>query len=149
MPDRPLPEHELAAMKAGQGIHYKAIPGTFRAVANPSNDWLIDREAQREKRSFSGVEGFSFQDSSLQESMGPLQNYSREHLIATDKPIVMTRRALYRASMNLSEGIDPPALKAASQRVRAASVLLDHDVKVEEWAGGALVDSLSKPVWTV
>ena len=30
--------------------------------------------------------------------MGPIQDYSREHLVATDKPIVMTRRALYNAA---------------------------------------------------
>jgi nitrite reductase/ring-hydroxylating ferredoxin subunit len=149
LPDRPVPEEELAAMKAGKGIHFKAIPGTFRPVANPENDWLIDREAQRNKKSYSGVEGFSIQDASLQESMGPIQDYSREHLIATDRPIAMARRALYRAAIGLAEGKEPPALSAASQRVRAASVLLKRTQKIEEWANEALVDSLARPVWTV
>jgi nitrite reductase/ring-hydroxylating ferredoxin subunit len=148
-PDRPLPEDELAAMQAGEGIHYKAIPGTFRAVANPTNDWLIDREAQRRRESFSGVAGFSIQDASLQESMGPLQDYSREHLIATDLPIVMARRSLYRAAMSLNDGVEPPGLSAASQRVRSASVLLERGVDAEAWAKEALVDGLEKEVWTV
>jgi hypothetical protein len=149
LPDRPVPEDELAAMKAGKGIHFKAIPGTFRPVANPENDWLVDREAQRNKKSYSGVEGFAIQDASLQESMGPIQDYAHEHLIASDRPIAMARRALYRAAVGLAEGREPPALSAESQRVRAASVLLERTEKIDEWASKALVDSLARPVWTV
>ena len=148
-PFGPLDAHELEAMRNGEGIHYKPIPGTHRPLANPENDWLVDRQAQREKRSFSGVAGFSIQDSSLQESMGPIQDYSREHLVGTDMPIVMARRALYRAAMELENGHEPPGLTAASQRIRAASVLLPHGVDIEAWARESLTDSLSKPVWTV
>ncbi|HEY5209134.1 MAG TPA: aromatic ring-hydroxylating dioxygenase subunit alpha [Stellaceae bacterium] len=149
LPDRPLPEDELAAMRDGQGIHFKAVPGTFYPLANPDNDWLIDRQAQKEKRSFSGVAGFSFQDSSLQESMGSLQDYAREHLVATDAPIAMARRVLYRAATDLAAGVEPPALRAATHRVRAASILLDRAVPIEDWARDALIDGLAKPVWTV
>jgi phthalate 4,5-dioxygenase oxygenase subunit len=149
LPDRPLPEEELAAMRAGQGIHVKYIPGTFQPLAHRGNDWLIDRQAQKDLKSFSGVEGFSIQDASLQESMGPLQNYAEEHLVATDKPIVMTRRALYKAAIALAEGADPPALSAACQRVRAAGVLLDREIRAQEWAREALSDSLSKPVYSL
>jgi phthalate 4,5-dioxygenase len=149
LPDRPLPEDELTAMKDGQGIHVKYLPGTFRPMANPTNDWMIDREAQRNKTSFSGVAGFSIQDASLQESMGPIQDYSREHLVATDKPIAMTRRSLYQAAVNLEAGIEPPALTGSSQRVRAAGVLLERNVKIQDWAEHALTDALSKPVHTV
>ena len=149
LPDRPLPEDELAAMREGLGIHFKPVPGTFYPLANPGNDWLIDRRAQKEKRSFSGVAGFALQDSSLQESMGPLQDYSREHLVGTDAPIAKTRRALYQAALDLEAGIDPPALRAATHRVRAASVLLDRSDRIEDWAQAALIDGLAKPVWTV
>jgi len=149
LPDRPLPDEELQAMKEGQGIHVKYIPGTFFPVANPRNDWLIDRRAQKENRSFSGVEGFSIQDASLQESMGPIQDYSREHLVATDKPIAMVRRMLVDAVRAVEKGEDPPAVDPAAQRVRAASVLLDKVVKGPEWAQSALSDSLSKPVYSV
>ncbi len=149
LPDRPLPQDELQAMKEGKGIHVKYLPGTFRPLANPGNDWLIDRRAQKDRQSFSGVEGFSIQDASLQESMGPIQNYSREHLVSTDKPITMARRMLVEAVRGMEKGIEPPALDAASQRVRAASVLLERAVKAPEWAQQALSDSLRKPVYTV
>ncbi|HWQ39374.1 MAG TPA: aromatic ring-hydroxylating dioxygenase subunit alpha [Burkholderiales bacterium] len=148
-PDKPLPPEELEAMKRGEGIHAKLIPGTFRPVANRNNDWLIDRQAQREGRLYSGVQGFGMQDSSLQESMGPIQDYEKEFLVPTDKAIVMTRRALYRAARDLEKGVEPPALSAKSQRVRAASILLNRKEKATEWAKAALQDSLSKPVYTV
>ncbi|HUK03760.1 MAG TPA: aromatic ring-hydroxylating dioxygenase subunit alpha [Burkholderiales bacterium] len=147
--DRPLPEEERQAMKEGRGIHVKYVPGTFVPLANKSNDWLIDREAQKNRDSFSGVDGFSIQDASLQESMGPIQDHSREHLIATDKAIVMARRMLERSARNLAQGIEPPALEARSQRVRAASVLLDRAVSAPEWAKKSLLDGLQQPVFTV
>ena len=149
LPDRPLPPDELQAMKEGKGIHVKYIPGTFRPLANPDNDWLIDRRAQKDRDSFSGVEGFSIQDASLQESMGPIQNYENEHLVSTDKPIAMARRMLTRAVRELEKGVEPPALDPAQQRVRAASVLLDRGVRAEEWAREALSDISRKPVYSV
>jgi phthalate 4,5-dioxygenase oxygenase subunit len=147
--DRPLPKEELDAMKEGKGIHVKYIPGTFQPLAHKGNDWLIDRQAQKDKTSFSGVAGFSIQDASLQESMGPIQDHSREHLVPTDKAIVMARRVLAAAARNLEQGIEPPALDPASQRVRAAAVLLDRSVKAPEWAKTELVDGLKQPVFTI
>jgi phthalate 4,5-dioxygenase len=147
--DRPLPQEELDAMKDGKGIHVKYVPGTFVPLANKGNDWLIDRRAQKNRESFSGVDGFSIQDASLQESMGPIQNHAGEHLIATDKAIVMARRMLERAARNLAQGIEPPALDAASQRVRAAAVLLDRSVQAQDWAKTALLDGLKQPVFTI
>jgi phenylpropionate dioxygenase-like ring-hydroxylating dioxygenase large terminal subunit len=148
-PDRPLPEDELQAMKEGKGIHVKYVPGTFIPVANPSNDWLIDRRSQKERRSFSGVEGFSIQDAALQESMGPLQDYSREFLVPTDRAIVRTRRVLHRAIRDVQEGRAPPGLSEGSQRVRAASVLLDRKMAAMQWASLSLIDALHKQVYTV
>ena len=147
--DRPLPKEELDAMKEGRGIHVKYVPGTFTPLAHKGNDWLIDREAQKNKESFSGVDGFSIQDASLQESMGPIQNHANEHLIPTDKAIVMARRMLERAARDLAQGLEPPALDPAAQRVRAASVLLDRKINAPEWAKTALLDGLKQPVFTL
>ena len=148
LPDRPIPAEELEAMRAGKGIHCVFEPGTFRPLANRGNDWLIDREAQRTRKSFSGVEGFSIQDASLQESMGPIQDYSRENLVHTDKAIAMARRMLHEATRNTgASGL--PAIAAAAQRVRAASVLLERSVKAPEWARESLLDGLRQPVYSV
>jgi nitrite reductase/ring-hydroxylating ferredoxin subunit len=149
LPDQPLSDSDRRDMEAGKGIHVEYIPGTFRPLANKDNDWLIDRRAQKEKRSFSGVAGFSIQDASLQESMGPIQDHSREYLMPTDRAIVLARRKLYESALRLQEGIDPPALDAATQHVRSASVVLNRSVDVKAWAEENLADGLSKQVFTL
>ncbi|HTD90755.1 MAG TPA: aromatic ring-hydroxylating dioxygenase subunit alpha, partial [Burkholderiales bacterium] len=129
--------------------HVEYEPGSFRPTANRDNDYLIDRVAQREKRAYSGVFGFSVQDASLQESMGAIQNHEAERLLPTDKGIVMARRMLHDAALGLAQGIEPPALDAARQRVRAAGVLLDRAVDPAQWASDHLADGLKQPVYSI
>lgn len=100
--------NELTTMKAGKGIHVEYEPGGWRPAANKGNDYLIDRVAQREKRAYSGVRGISVQDSSLQESMGPIQNHEAERLQPTDKGIGVARRMLHEAALGLQKGEEPP-----------------------------------------
>ena len=61
-PTRPLTDGEVAAMKDGKGIHVKYVPGTYRPLANKDNDYLMNREAQKAGRTFSGIEGIGMQD---------------------------------------------------------------------------------------
>ena len=125
-PQRALTAPELEAMEAGKGIHSKIIPGTFRPVANKDNDYLIDRVAQKERRTFCGVLGVAEQDAAVQESMGPVEDRSRENLVGTDNGIIMTRQRLLKAARAVQEGDVPPGLDAATQRVRAFSSVLPH-----------------------
>ncbi len=149
-PDKPLSEEERHQMEEGKGIHveYEA-PGSFRPKANKDNDYGMDRVAQQEKRAYSGIFGFSAQDYSLQESMGAIQDHEAEHLLPTDKAIVMARRMLHEAALGLAEGVEPPALDASAQRVRAAGVLLDRSADPVEWAKERLTDGLNQPVYTI
>jgi nitrite reductase/ring-hydroxylating ferredoxin subunit len=125
---RALSREEREAMAAGKGIHTPLLPGTFRPVANRDNDYLMDRRAQKEGRSFSGVDGFAMQDASVQESMGPIQDRTRENLVPTDQGIVMARRRLVAAAQALAQGTPPPGAAPEHQRVRSVSVLLEKDV---------------------
>lgn len=149
-PKQPLSAHEREAMEAGKGIHveYEA-PGSFVPKANASNDYLMDRTAQKEKRAYSGIFGFSAQDYSLQESMGPIQNHEAEQLLPTDKAIVMARRMLHEAALGLAQGVEPPALDAREQRVRPAGVLLPRDANPLEWAKAHLADGLDRPLYSL
>ncbi len=107
-PTRELTEQEVSAMKAGAGVHSKNIPGTYRPVANKDNDYLIDRERQKTGELFSGVEGIAIQDSSLQESMGPIVDRTKERLVATDAGIIKARQKLRRAAEALRDhGTEP------------------------------------------
>lgn len=154
-PDRPLSEEERRDLGMGKGVHCEYEPGTdvpggtWRPKANKDNDYLIDRQAQKERRSFSGVMGFAAQDASLQESMGAIQNHSIEKLLPSDRAIVMARRMLLEATEGLEQGREPTATASRSQSVRAAGVLLPKDQKPQEWARTHLVYGENTPVYSL
>jgi phthalate 4,5-dioxygenase oxygenase subunit len=131
-PGRPLTAEEREAMHSGSGIHVETIPGTFIPVANRGNDYLLDRRAQKEGRSFCGVMGVGDQDAAIQESMGPIQDRAREHPVATDQGIIMTRRKLLAAAQACERGEAMPGQDARSQAVRAFSAVLPRDVPLEQ-----------------
>ena len=137
-PLRDLTDGEVAAMNDGQGVHVKYVPGTFRPLQNKDNDYLMDRVAQREGQSFSGIEGFSMQDASVQESMGPIADRTQEHLVSTDNGIIMARQRLMKAAQALAKGILPAGREPAHQRVRSVSIILPPDVAFAEAAKEAL-----------
>jgi phenylpropionate dioxygenase-like ring-hydroxylating dioxygenase large terminal subunit len=148
-PKRALTEAELAAMKSGQGIHNKYVPGTFVPLANKRNDYLMDRAAQKAGQHYSGVEGIAMQDASLQESMGPIQDRTRENLCPTDRGIVMTRRMLLQAAEANRAGGRIPALDPAEQRVRSCAIELARDQHFKDHARHGLFAPLDSDPITV
>ena len=131
-PRRDLSAVELAAFEEGRGVHVPLIPGTFMPVANKGNDYLIDRAAQKAKKTFSGVMRVGVQDAAVQESMGLIQDRSREHLVSTDNGIIMTRRRLLEGVRAAEEGRAPPGLDADAQDVRAVSLVAPRDVPLPQ-----------------
>lgn len=139
-PTRALTDGEVAAMKDGKGIHVKYVPGTYIPAANKTNDYLIDRAGQKVGKTFSGVEGIGMQDASLQESMGPIVDRTKENLVGTDNGIIMARHRLLRAAKALAEkGTIPPGVDPAHHKVRQAALLLKRDVPYKEGAKEALI----------
>jgi len=118
------------------------IFGTFIPLANRRNDYLIDRAMQREGRRYSGVEGIAMQDASLQESMGSIQDRTREHLCLTDKGIVATRARLLRAAKANREGKPVPGLDPAQQRVRSCAIELPVEQHYKDGAKHGLFPAL-------
>jgi phenylpropionate dioxygenase-like ring-hydroxylating dioxygenase large terminal subunit len=131
-PTRPLSAMELDTMRKGGGIHVELIPGTLRPVINKDNNYLIDRAAQKAGTTYSGVKGIAMQDASVQESMGPIQDRSKENLVSTDNAIIMARHRLRRAALALQQGAQPPGLAPACHRVRSATFVLPADVPFAE-----------------
>ncbi len=131
-PARPLNELELRVMREGGSLHVKQDPRTFRPLANRDNDYLIDRAAQKAGASYSGVAGIALQDASLQESMEPIADRSRENLVMTDKAIVMARSRLRKAALDLEKGKRPAGLDPDSQEIRSASFLLPREIAFDE-----------------
>ena len=129
-PRRSLKASELKAMRSGKGIHVKYLPGSFLPLQNRRNDYLIDRTSEN----FSGVEGIAMQDASLQESMGPIQDRTRENLCPTDRGIVMARKKLLEAAQAARDSRAVPGLLAAEQRVRSCSIELPREQHFKEHA---------------
>ena len=113
--------------------------GKFRLVANKANDYLLDREAQRNLVSFTGinggVNGIFLEDQAITESMGQIYDRSREHLGTSDSMIIRTRRRLINAARAFREvGITPPGVDNPEVfAVRSGGVLLPTGV--DWWEG--------------
>ncbi|MBW3621525.1 MAG: aromatic ring-hydroxylating dioxygenase subunit alpha, partial [Actinobacteria bacterium] len=138
-PVRALTPDELQAMKDGFGVHNEYVPGTYRPLQNKDNDYLMDRDAQRRGETFSGVKGIAMQDASLQESMGPIVDRTKERLVSTDSGIIKARLKLRKAAEELrDEGIAPPGLDPDHQRVRSVAIVLPRDEDFIDAAGDAL-----------
>jgi nitrite reductase/ring-hydroxylating ferredoxin subunit len=141
-PRRALTKAEVSAMHDGAGIHVKYVPGTFIPQANSGNNYLMDRAAQKSGRTFSGVEGIAMQDASLQESMGAVQDRSRENLCSTDNGIIMTRKLLMRAAKAAADGKKIPGLEPEVQHVRSVSIELPKEQSFAEGAKHGLYAAL-------
>lgn len=125
-PTRALSPEERKAMQDGYGVHnqYEA-PGSFRPRQNKDNDYLMDREAQKRGDSYSGIWGIAMQDASLQESMGPIVDRTKENLVSTDNGIIMARHRLRKAVVALRDkGVQPPGRTPEHQLVRSAARVL-------------------------
>lgn len=107
---------------------------TYDTVANKKNDYLIDREMQRNVN-FTGIHGVNEQDRALIESM-PRQNPDRpgvadvstELLVRSDYPILVARRILLRMAEELERDVEPVATQSADKYgVRAACIVSPID----------------------
>jgi phthalate 4,5-dioxygenase len=99
--------------------------GRWRANANKTNDYLIDREAQKTK-TFTGIPTIPMQDQAVTESMGPIMDRTAEHLGTTDATIIQVRRKLLKAAKALRDaGTTPPGVDNPEYyAVRTASLVL-------------------------
>jgi hypothetical protein len=139
-PVRTLTTAEVAAMRDGKGIHVKYVPGSYRPLANKDNDYLMDRAAQKAGKYFSGIEGIAMQDASLQESMGPIVDRTKENLVSTDNGIIMARHRLLRSvKAFIDKGVLPPGVDPVHQRVRSVAIVLPPDVPYKDGAKEALI----------
>ncbi len=144
-PTRALTEEEVQAMKDGHGIHNEYVPGTFRPLQNKDNDYMMDRDAQRRGETYSGIKGIAMQDASLQESMGPICDRTKENLVSTDNGIIMARHRLRKAVTAFRDkGTMPPGREPAHQKVRSVAVVLDAEQNYVEACQDALTSEKGK-----
>ena len=58
-------------------------------------------------RSWSGLNGIAFEDTVIATSMGPIQDRTKEHLIASDLAVARLRRRLLESIVRIERGEDP------------------------------------------
>jgi phthalate 4,5-dioxygenase oxygenase subunit len=136
-PARALTKEERDAAHSGKGIHVRLIEDSFIPLANKRNDYLIDRDAQKAKKTFSGVLGVGVQDAAIQESMGAIQDRGREHLVSSDNGIVKTRKRLIDAAGSVARGLAPPGRDPTEQDARAVSIVAPRDLDLPEVVAAA------------
>jgi phthalate 4,5-dioxygenase oxygenase subunit len=131
-PDRPLAPDELHEMRDRGVVAPELIPGTFLTVENESNDYLIDRAAQR-NYSFTGIKSIPAQDFAVQADQGGrIMDRSLEHAVSGDQAILQVRRRLTTAARGLQEGREPPeAHNGDVYRIRSLDIVLPHDASIE------------------
>jgi phthalate 4,5-dioxygenase len=105
--------------------------GRYRVVADESNDWLIDREAQRTNRIYSGIDHIGLQDQAVTESMGPITDHSREHLGPGDLMIARTRRRALQAARAFAAGTPAPGVDQPQVLMGARSGFFEMHRSVE------------------
>ena len=110
-PERPLGDDERQRLVDGHAV-FATLGPDYRPLANRSNDFLIDRDEQRE-RTFTGVKGLAEQDAMIQQSQGYIVDRTKEHLTRTDAAIVRFRRRVLDAAKALAGGEEPDAPYAA------------------------------------
>jgi phthalate 4,5-dioxygenase len=104
---------------------------TFRSYANRSNNYLLDRDVQKNE-TFTGIEGINAQDRAIQESMGPVVDRSREHLGPADKAIIQLRKKLRDAVRAVEAGGTPEGLGTTYYDLRAGEGVLPRDADWRE-----------------
>ena len=103
--------------------------GRFRLEANEENDYLLDRDLQRNV-TFTGIRGIFTQDHAVTESMGSTLDRTTEHVGTSDMMVIRIRRRLIEAAQALAEkelappGVDDPEV----YRTRPVSAMLPDGV---------------------
>jgi hypothetical protein len=111
----------------------EAVPkgGIAPLAGNQRNDFLIDREKQRDY-SYTGIVGINQQDMAVTESMGTIYDRGHEHLGTTDGAIIRMRRLLIKAAKDLARGIEPATADTSLpfEKVRSAERII---LPGEDW----------------
>ena len=94
--------------------------GRWRLKADESNDYMLDRDLQRNGGNYSGLTGIHLQDQAVTESMGAITDHTWEHLMPSDHMISQTRKRLVRAARALDkDGTLPPGIDDPDVGLRA------------------------------
>ena len=106
--------------------------GRFQPEQELANDFLMDREVQRNNSGsagFTGIQGIAMQDAAMTTSMGDVLDRTIEHLGTTDAMVIRVRRRLIASvRAHMQHGVTPPGVEdPGAYRVRSGGVFLAPD----------------------
>ena len=106
----------------------------WNLAQNAENDYKIDRKAQYENQNYTGIDGIYLQDQVVTESMGAIEDRTKEHLGTSDTMVIKTRQRLTTAAKELQEGITPVAVdRPELYAIRSGGVILPKET---DWLEG-------------
>jgi hypothetical protein len=132
-PDRPLSDEERATFANGV-IVPELRPGTFEMVESMDNDYLIDRDVQR-TQTYTGIRSIPAQDLACTQDQGggPIADRSLEHLVSSDRAIILLRKRFLALVKALRDGREPDEpRRPETYRVRPAAFDLARDLPLTE-----------------
>jgi phthalate 4,5-dioxygenase oxygenase subunit len=130
-PEGPLSQEDWETIRDETFVHAKVDPSTFHPVRNKQNQYLIDRDQQRDS-TMTGIHGFASQDQAIQESMGAVVDRTRERLGTSDTAIIAMRRLMLQEIRGLEQNHRPYAAHHGDVYwIRSASLVLNRDVEFD------------------
>jgi phenylpropionate dioxygenase-like ring-hydroxylating dioxygenase large terminal subunit len=105
--------------------------GRYKVIADESNDWTMDREAQRTNRIYSGIDHIGLQDQAVTESMGGITDHAHEHLGPGDLMIARTRRRALQGARAFANGTPAPGIDQPEVMMGARSGYFEEHQSVE------------------
>lgn len=116
------------------GLHMGSdMDENFNMIRHRDNTWMQDRDAMMAGETFSGIHGINMEDVAVHESMGPIYDRTKEHLGASDLPIIHFRRMMIDgAERHAASGKTPPGLEQPVDygRLQTGEGMVPHE---ERW----------------
>ena len=124
----PIPTTNHRGVTGWPGLEDGALPvgPDWRKRANRENDYLIDRDIQR-NRVYAGIPfGPHTQDAAMTETMGPISDRENEHLGVCDAQPAAIRQLLLKVVRDVQEGKDPPGVAFRPEDNNMGNITLVH-----------------------
>jgi phthalate 4,5-dioxygenase oxygenase subunit len=123
--DQPIDPQHVERINHSLGFD---VPGAFDGqvyLGNAENKWLQDRPTM--DRSFSGFGPglINMEDFSMTNSMGPIFDRSKEHVVPSDIAVVRMRRILLEAARQLEQGVEPLGVTSDKSKIAATDAVMD------------------------